>query len=604
MAEATATSKLTGRRIYSLNLAAKIRTALLVVLAVMILGITLLVLGTSEFNTPYQYELVQLDDGWTITRGNNVWQLDSVERSNIGIANKGDVLTLSRILPDSDLSPATIRYRSVLSSTKVFVDDEEIYSFGEKYIDLNWMLPKMINFVQLPRDYQGRKITIEITAQEDNAFSGLSPIYFGNYNDLKNNQLQTNRLAMVIGVYLCHLGFILLILSPFLAFADNHDFSIFMAAATAVFMGVYILAYNDIFWYLSDSPSFFTFVEYFSLYMIPASILGFIILSGQSIFKRTGIALLVINLIFAFSTSIMHLLRVVHICSFVSWLHTIGVCEGLFLIITLILAVRNIRKNEFEYKITISSTNTLIFGLILFLACAVIDIVKFNILKFSKFGEVNSHINFTTVGALIFIMCLLLHYFYHCIEYINESTVKVQLEGLAYTDALTDLANRSKCEQVLAELSGEYTIISLDLDYLKYTNDNYGHDQGDKLLNGFSDILKSSFTDASLLGRMGGDEFIVILPYVDEERTQRDIDCFTDLMNHKNSTETKLRFSASWGHASSKDKELKFGADAQHVYLLADQRMYSMKGLHHKQSLGRLYDDLLNKILDEGGKRS
>ena len=218
-------------------------------------------------------------------------------------------------------------------------------------------------------------------------------------------------------------------------------------------------------------------------------------------------------------------------------------------------------------------------------------------------GEVNAHINFTTVGALVFIMCLLLHYFYHCIEYINESTVKVQLEGLAYTDALTDLSNRSKCEQVLAELSGEYTIISLDLDYLKYTNDNYGHDQGDKLLNGFSEILRSSFTDASLLGRMGGDEFIVVLPYVDDERTQRDIDCFNDLMDHRNSTETRLRFSASWGYASSKDKELKPGSDAQLVYLLADQRMYSMKGLHHKQSLGRLYDDLLNKILDEGGKR-
>ena len=569
----------------------------------MILGVTLLTLGTTEFNTPIQYELVQLDDGWTITRGNNIWQPDSLVRSDVGIANMGDVLTLTRTLPDSELSPATISFRSILSSVKVYIDDKEIYSFGEKYINLNWMLPKMINYVQLPQNYQGRKLTIEITARENGAFSGLSSVYFGNYNDLKNNQLQSNRLPMVIGVYLCHLGFMLLILSPFLAFAENHDFSIFMAAVTSVFMGVYLLCYYDVFWYISDSPSFFTFVEYFSLYMIPASILAFIILSGQSIFKRTGITLLVINLIFAFSTSLLHLLRIVHICNFVSWLHVIGLLEGIFLIISLIIAARESRKDIFEYKITISSTNTLIFGMILFLFCAVIDIIKFNILKFSKMGEVNAHINFTTVGALVFIMCLLLHYFYHCIEYINESTVKVQLEGLAYTDALTDLSNRSKCEQVLAELSGEYTIISLDLDYLKYTNDNYGHDQGDKLLNGFSEILRSSFTDASLLGRMGGDEFIVVLPYVDDERTQRDIDCFNDLMDHRNSTETRLRFSASWGYASSKDKELKPGSDAQLVYLLADQRMYSMKGLHHKQSLGRLYDDLLNKILDEGGKR-
>jgi diguanylate cyclase (GGDEF)-like protein len=206
-----------------------------------------------------------------------------------------------------------------------------------------------------------------------------------------------------------------------------------------------------------------------------------------------------------------------------------------------------------------------------------------------------------TFGALVFIMCLLLNYFYHCIEYINESTSKIQLEGLAYNDALTGISNRSKCEQFLAELSGTYTIISLDLDHLKYTNDNYGHAQGDKLISGFSDILQNSFTDASLIGRMGGDEFIVVLPFIDEERTKRDLDGFVDLMNIKNSSGSKLRFSASWGYASSKEKELKSNPSAQKVYLLADQRMYVMKNQHHKQSLGRLYNDLMDKLLDKGG---
>ena len=178
---------------------------------------------------------------------------------------------------------------------------------------------------------------------------------------------------------------------------------------------------------------------------------------------------------------------------------------------------------------------------------------------------------------------------------------KTQLEGLAYSDALTGISNRSRCEQTLAELSGDYTIISMDLDYLKYTNDNYGHDMGDKLLSGFSEILQNSFTDASLIGRMGGDEFIVILPFVDEERTQRDLACFADQMEHRNSGSTTLRFSASWGYASSRDKELKSGSPAQKVYLLADQRMYAMKNQHHRQTLGRLYDDLLGKMLEKGG---
>ena len=125
---------------------------------------------------------------------------------------------------------------------------------------------------------------------------------------------------------------------------------------------------------------------------------------------------------------------------------------------------------------------------------------------------------------------------------------------------------------------------------------------GDKLLSGFSEILRNSFTDASLIGRMGGDEFIIILPFVDEERTRRDIACFSDQMEHKNSSSATLRFSASWGYASSKDPEIKPGAGAQKVYLLADQHMYAMKNQHHRQTLGRLYDDLLGKMLQKGGE--
>ncbi len=582
----------------------KIRTALLAVLAFSLVAVTLLVLGTTKFNTPPQFDLVQLDSGWTITRGDNSWRLDSMELSSIGIANYGDVITLKHNLPYLDLSPATITFKTILSSVRVFIDDELIYSFGDEQIENGRMIPKTEHFVQLPKHYQGKTISIELTAWEDNAFSGFSPVYFGNYNDLKNHMLQSKRLPMFIGVYLCHLGFMLLIIAPFLAFAEHHDISIFFSAVTSVMIGVYILCYNDIFWYISDSPSFYTFVEYFSLFMIPASILGFIITGGHSRFKRIGTVLFLLNLIFAVSTSVLHLTGVVHICHFVSWLHIIALVEGAFVIASLSIDSIRARRAEDPFNIKTSSTNTLIAGLIVFSGCSVIDIIKFNIMKFSNIGEVNAHINFMTVGALFFIMSLLLNYFYHCIEYINDSTIKEQLEGLAYTDPLTELSNRARCEQVFAELSGNYTIISLDLDYLKYTNDNYGHDAGDKLLHGFSDLLRNSFTDASLVGRMGGDEFLVVLPYVDQERTRRDLQCLKDLMDHRNSVESRLRFSASWGYASSKEPELGSEVTANKVYLLADQRMYVMKNQHHKQTLGRLYDDLINKILDEGGKTS
>ncbi len=575
----------------------KIRKAIFSVLAVSIVTLSLALISTNVLNTPNRYDLVQLNDGWTVSRGNVSWEIEDLERSDIGIFNSGDEVILQRTLPVSDVDPATIYFRTVLASTEVSVGDEIIYSFGEEYISSERMLPKIEHFVPLPGGYSGKEITIKLTAHENKAFSGLPGVTFGNYNDIKNNLVQSKRLPLVIGVYLCHLGFLLLIIAPFLAFSRNHDYSIFFSAITSVLMGVYILCYNDVFWYISDNPDFYTFVEYFSLFMLPSAILAFILFSGQSNYKKLCIAQLAIHTVFALGASNLHLLNIVHICYFIPYLHVIILFEGIFVIVSLFITAIRLSGEDKNFRSKASSTNILIGSLIFFLACGVLDIIKFNVMKFSTTGEINSRINFMTIGALVFIMALLVNYFYHSIEYFSEHTIKAQLEGLAYTDSLTGISNRARCEQFLTELSGNFTIISLDLDYLKYTNDNYGHDQGDSLISGFSEILRNSFTDASLLGRMGGDEFIAVLPYVDDDRTARDLDCLQDQLSHRNSTESRLRYSASWGYATSKDKELGGNHSANNVYLLADKRMYAMKNQHHKQSLGRLYDDLVGKLL-------
>lgn len=581
----------------------KIRVALLSVLAVMLSAFSLLFLGTPLFNSPNQFELVQLDDGWTISRGDETWELNSLTNPDrgTGIINKDDVILLKRTLPESSLDPATISFRSILSSVKVTLDGVLIYSFGDEYVEKNRMLPNMRHFIQLPAGFQGKELAIEINSHEDDAFSGFSPVYFGNYNDIRNNLVQSGRLPMTIGIYLCHLGFMLLILAPFVAFSQNHDFSIFFSATTSIFMGLYILCYNDIFWFITDNPDFYTFMEYFSLFMIPASILSFIITEGKSIYKLAGIILLGVNLLLVVVTSVLHALNVVHICHFISLLHIIAVPEGIFIIVSLALTATKAKKSINFHEPRITSTNMLIVGLIVFLVCSVIDILKYNIMKHSRLGEINVPINFMTIGALVFITCLLLNYFYHCIEYINESHEKAQLEGIAYNDPLTGLNNRTRCEMILAELTGNYTVISLDLDYLKYTNDNYGHDKGDRLLTGFSEILKNSFKDSTLVGRMGGDEFIVVLPFIDNDRTEDLLDEFSEEMNRQSTHDSDIRYSASYGYATCKDPELNGTTDAKKVYLLADKRMYVMKTIHHDATLGRLYEDLIGKLLKKGG---
>ena len=97
-----------------------------------------------------------------------------------------------------------------------------------------------------------------------------------------------------------------------------------------------------------------------------------------------------------------------------------------------------------------------------------------------------------------------------------------QIQGLkkdAETDKLTGLLNKASSEKDLAELCKTATgaLLMVDLDSFKLVNDIHGHAMGDKVLVTFADILRSAVRSSDLIGRMGGDEFIVFCQGVHEE---------------------------------------------------------------------------------------
>lgn len=90
---------------------------------------------------------------------------------------------------------------------------------------------------------------------------------------------------------------------------------------------------------------------------------------------------------------------------------------------------------------------------------------------------------------------------------------------LAYTDDLTGLANRRQMYHIGNQLLSEYAdggrflaLLYLDLDRFKVVNDSLGHDAGDNLLVQVAERLAGCIDEPSLLGRIGGDEFAVLVP--------------------------------------------------------------------------------------------
>jgi diguanylate cyclase (GGDEF)-like protein/PAS domain S-box-containing protein len=104
-----------------------------------------------------------------------------------------------------------------------------------------------------------------------------------------------------------------------------------------------------------------------------------------------------------------------------------------------------------------------------------------------------------------------------------ERRALAELERAAVEDPLTGLGNRRRVEQALEAVSdagGGFAML-IDLDGFKSTNDGFGHHAGDQILRAVADRLKDCSGPDDVVGRMGGDEFVVVVPAVSSEAALR-----------------------------------------------------------------------------------
>lgn len=570
---------------------------------IVIIPVVLIIFGSSYMTTPNSYYMTTMKDGWSVKHGDFFVGNTALEDVNFGSAQKGDVVIFSATLPDEQIPQACLMFRTILSVVTVSIDDEVIYTYGENYRNENRLIPKHYNFVPLKdnSEYGGKIVTIKLEVTENDAFSGLSPVSFGNRYELERSFFQKNRLSLFIGGFLIIFAFLLLTLSSYLYMYHGHDLSLIFTSLIAFMLGAYNLAFNDQFCFLSDNEAFFNFLEYFSLYSIPFAIIAFLLSSYPELGSKLNKTLVTINFLFPIATTLLHVFKLVHINIFVSTLHIIALVETIIVLPQLITDVAKHykdRKNSPEYT-GMTSDSILILGLAIFIICCAIDIIKYNVLKFLLAGgEAYADIKFMTIGALCFVLSLFVFYFYHAIEHINSAYMKEHLEGLAYTDSLTGLMNRAKCMQYMAAVEGNFAIISIDMDNLKPVNDTLGHQEGDRMLKTFADIMKQSFSAAELIGRTGGDEFLVAIENPRKGICEEMISDLRRRLEAFNSHETTLNLSASCGYAYSDEVE---DNDANSVFVLADNRMYIEKEAHHSTKLGRIFSDLLGNASSEKG---
>jgi two-component system cell cycle response regulator len=158
-----------------------------------------------------------------------------------------------------------------------------------------------------------------------------------------------------------------------------------------------------------------------------------------------------------------------------------------------------------------------------------------------------------------------------------------QLEEMALTDPLTGLPNRRAIDfwasrQVSAAVRHDFPIwvIMADLDHFKSINDTHGHDAGDVVLKSFAEILKSNIRKSDICGRLGGEEFLVIITHVEKKNVTLVIERIRKQFEDQEFTAAQHTFgaTASFGIAGIRGTAC---PDFSDLVTRADAALYSAK---------------------------
>lgn len=155
-----------------------------------------------------------------------------------------------------------------------------------------------------------------------------------------------------------------------------------------------------------------------------------------------------------------------------------------------------------------------------------------------------------------------------------------KLKQYAETDLLSGLYNKMTTENKIKEFlrleegaNGTHGFIIIDCDNFKLVNDHMGHQEGDKLIEQYSNNIKKIFRKDDIKGRIGGDEFAILVknanPQIVEQRAQQILDSFDQVyqMEHKH-----LRVSGTIGICMYPE-----GTTFEQLYKKADIAMYQAK---------------------------
>ena len=215
-----------------------------------------------------------------------------------------------------------------------------------------------------------------------------------------------------------------------------------------------------------------------------------------------------------------------------------------------------------------------------------------NVLRVYEHGTENLRYDFmiTTDGKTYYWMRITAHLFFwgddsslRMLVYRENIDAQMQRELYWYDqmqkDSLTGLLNKAATQNRIRNLlnkepHGSFAFFILDIDNFKGANDQLGHAAGDTVLVEFSKTLKAQFRDSDIVGRIGGDEFVVFVPIPDDKSAIRKTEQLVNVLHRQVCVDGGVwMISTSIGVALTPQD----GTEFETLYKHADEALYRAK---------------------------
>ncbi len=523
--------------------------------------------------------MIYINSGWTVSYHENEENVNHWSNYSFDTLDRGEVFTMTRAFTQEEcISSAVLCVYSMHSAVTVKVGNEVIYTFGHELYEKNKLLGYGWHYMVLDDDYAGQEIEISYIASENKAFSSLPTPKLYSGTSITQELLSGSRITLSICLFLLVFGLLGMGYSIVIGIHTDEFIKTFFISLFAVTAGLWAMSNNDLLALFVSDLNIKTYFEYLCFYFMSIPFVcyfGNIVQNDKTApIWMTMYSYVTVfgNMLFFAIVIIFNAAGIAHFPTFVSFQHILILHTAVFVIVQ--TRERQHRTNDVNMVLAIG------FALAIIVAFA--EMAKYNIGKYITGFDNNTYNNSLAYSALIIVLSMIADFLFRITKRIKSQATEEALLQMAYTDELTGLANRRKCDETLENIGDSginYALISFDLNNLKETNDSLGHQAGDMMLRNFSETLQASFPKNSVLGRIGGDEFVAFIP----EATEKDVTGYINELERQmrilnSSSESGIKMSTAYGVAFSTEDP-----DFAMVTRIADQRMYENKRKYKQQ---------------------